>query len=163
MSTPLPPRSRPFRVYVDTSVIGGCLDPEFATDSLRVVEAARSGTLALLTSDLLFSELEGAPAGVRAILPSLPAAATEKVPISQEVIALRDAYIGAGIGSPRSRDDATHVAAAAVADTDAIVSWNFRDIVRLDKIKAYNGINVAHGYRQLVIVSPQGVVYVEQR
>lgn len=163
MSTPLPQRGRPFRIYVDTSVIGGCLDLEFASDSLRVVEAARAGTIILLTSDLLYSELDGAPADVRAILPSLPATATENVPISQEVIALRTAYIDAGIVRPRSRDDATHVAAATVANADAIVSWNFRDIVRLDKIKAYNDINVAHGYGQLVIVTPQGVANVGQR
>ncbi len=51
-------------------------------------------------------------------------------------------------------DDATHVAAATVARADAIVSWNFRHIVRLRKIKAYNQVNLAQGYGILTILSP---------
>jgi hypothetical protein len=31
------------RVYVDTSVIGGCFDKEFAAESRAVVQAAREG------------------------------------------------------------------------------------------------------------------------
>jgi hypothetical protein len=42
-------------------------------------------------------------------------------------------------------NDAAHVAAATIARADAIVSWNFRHIVRLDKMKAYNQINLLHG------------------
>ena len=42
-------------------------------------------------------------------------------------------------------DDATHVAAATVAKADAVVSWNFKHIVRLDKIKAYNEVEARDG------------------
>ena len=58
-------------------------------------------------------------------------------------------------------DDATHVAAATIARADAIVSWNFRHIVRLDRIKAYNQVNLANGYGILTIVSPRDVGYDE--
>ena len=40
------------RVYVDTSVIGGCFDEEFAKESRAVVQAAREGRFVLLLSDL---------------------------------------------------------------------------------------------------------------
>jgi len=40
---------------------------------------------------------------------------------------------------------------------DAIVSWNFRHIVRLDKMKAYNAANLAEGYGIMTIVSPREV------
>jgi len=33
------------------------------------------------------------------------------------------------------------VVAATVAQADAIMSWNFQHIVRLDKMKAYNQVN----------------------
>ena len=46
-------RVRIIRVYVDTSVIGGCFDKEFAKDSQAVMRAARDGGLLLLLSDLL--------------------------------------------------------------------------------------------------------------
>lgn len=50
------------------------------------------------------------------------------------------------------------MAAATVARADAIVSWNFKHIVRLDKMKAYNQINLLNGYGILTIVSPKEVI-----
>ena len=32
---------KPFAIYVDTSVIGGCFDPEFDAESLRLMQAVR--------------------------------------------------------------------------------------------------------------------------
>ena len=46
-----------FRIYVDTSVIGGCADSEIAEDSLRIMELARIGRLVLLVSDVVVREL----------------------------------------------------------------------------------------------------------
>ncbi len=59
------------RIYVDTSVIGGCRDPEFAEESLALLETARFGRVVLLLSDLLFQELEDAPAAVVQIVAAL--------------------------------------------------------------------------------------------
>ena len=41
------------RVYVDTSVIGGCLDKEFANESRMLFDRARSGEVELVISDIL--------------------------------------------------------------------------------------------------------------
>ncbi len=149
---------RPLRIYSDTSVIGGCLDREFAEDSLRLINAVANGRLVLLLSEIVMRELEDAPPRVQALLTSLPGGAVERVEITEEVLELRDAYIKAKILTPRSADDAAHVAAATIARADAIVSWNFRHIVRLDKIKAYNQINLLHGYGILTIISPKEVL-----
>jgi hypothetical protein len=148
---------KPLRVYIDTSVIGGCLDEEFAEDSLRVLEAARLGRLVLLVSAGVLRELASAPPEVNKVFASLPPDVLEDVPLSVEIFALRDAYIAAGVVSPRSLDDAAHVAAATVARADAILSWNFRHIVRLDRIKAYNQVNLRDGYGILTIISPREV------
>lgn len=64
----------------------------------------------------------------------------------------------AKVVGPKSRNDATHVAYATVARADAIVSWNFKDIVRLDRMKGYNRVNFEKGYGILEIVSPKEVV-----
>lgn len=142
------------RIYSDTSVIGGCLDEEFAEPSMRFIEQVRGGRIVLLISELLVEELTGAPAAVRAILESLPISQIENVVLDEEVTALRDAYLRAGILSPQWQDDATHVAAASVAGADAIVSWNFRHIVRLDLMQRYNEVNQSSGYRHLTIITP---------
>ena len=83
------------------------------------------------------------------------------MPITEEVLALRDAYLAAGVVGPQRLDDAGHVAAATVARADAIVSWNFRHIVRLDKIRAYNQVNLLHGYGILTILTPKEVRFDE--
>ena len=44
---------RTLRVYADTSVIGGCLDEEFAEWSLAVLDMARRGEILMLVSDVL--------------------------------------------------------------------------------------------------------------
>ena len=59
------------RVYVDTSVIGGCLDDEFAVESKRLFEAAAQGRVKLLVSAIVARELSPAPAKVTAILKRL--------------------------------------------------------------------------------------------
>ena len=151
----------PLRVYLDTSVIGGCLDEEFAEDSRRVFELARSGYLRLLVSDVVVRELEQAPPAIQTLLEGLPDSSVEAVAITEEVNQLRDAYITAGVIAERWVDDATHVAAATITRADAIVSWNFKHIVRLDKIKAYNRINKSLGFEELTIVSPKEIGYDE--
>ena len=155
-------RTKRLRVYADTSAIGGCYDPEFAMDSLRLIESARRGRLVLLLSDIVIRELEEAPKRVRDILPSLPPAAVERVELTEEILDLRNAYLEEKILGPRWTDDAAHVAAATVARADAIVSWNFAHIVRLDKMKAYNQVNLLKGYGILTIVSPREVLPDEQ-
>lgn len=151
------------RIYADTSVIGGCFDPEFAVESLRLVDAVRRGRLVLLLSDVVLAELADAPARVQAVLQSLPATAVEKVEITEEVLQLRDAYLAAKVVGPRWADDAAHVAAATVTRADAIVSWNFQHIVRLDKMKAYNQVNLKQGYGMLTIVTPKEVATDEKQ
>ncbi|MFN0206520.1 MAG: type II toxin-antitoxin system VapC family toxin [Planctomycetota bacterium] len=149
---------KPYRVYVDTSVFGGCFDEEFSVESLHFFDDARNGRLLLLISDVVINELAKAPETVRAIVTNLPPEVFEILPITGEVESLRDAYIAAGVVSSRSLDDATHVAAATVGRADAIVSWNFRHIVHLDKIKGYQMVNLTNGYGILTILSPAAVI-----
>jgi hypothetical protein len=46
---------------------------------------------------------------------------------------------------------------ATVAAVDALVSWNFKHIVRLEKIRLFNAVNVESGYQPLNILSPREV------
>ena len=147
------------RIYVDTSVIGGCADSEFAADSLRLFELARGGRLVLLVSDVVVRELTNAPQAVRQLFEELPESMVEMAPLSETVLQLRDAYLAAGVVGRKWMDDATHVAAATIAQADAIVSWNFKHIVRLDKIRAYNEVNRTMGFGTLTILSPKEVAY----
>jgi len=153
--------NRKWRLYSDTPVFGGCFDTAegWAEDSRRVVEAAREGIVKICFSDTVALELEGAPRRVRDLRNSLPVECYEQVPVTPEIRGLSAAYIAAGIVRKSSLDDALHVAAATVSRVDAIVSWNFKHIVRLDHIKGYNQVNLSLGYGILTIVSPKEVQF----
>ena len=151
----------PLRVYVDTSVFGGCFDDEFAEHSTRFFDFVRAGRITVLVSQVVVEELRDAPSQVQELFGTLAVSSIVTVELTPEIIKLRDAYVTAGIVPRDSVDDATHVAAATAARADAIVSWNFRHIVRVDKMRAYNELNLEAGFGLLSIVSPQEVRFDE--
>ena len=139
-------------------MFGGCFDAEFREHSRRFFDLARRGRVVILLNELVDQELERAPLHVRQLRRSLPESCVHALRVTDEVDAVRDAYLAAKIVGARSRDDATHVAAATVARAHAIVSWNFRHIVSLDRIRGYNRVNLSLGYEILAILTPQSVL-----
>jgi len=149
---------RRLRVYVDTSVIGGCFDEEFAKESRALVEAAREGRFVLLLSDLLAAELGAGPPELQDVLEGLAAESFESVAISEESVRLRDAYLMAGVVGPPHDKDAHHIALATVARADLVASWNFKHIVHWEKMRGFNAVNLREGYPPIEIHSPREVV-----
>ncbi len=147
------------RIYIDTSVVGGCLDKLFAIESRALMEMARRGEVTLLVSDLLVIELARAPEEVQAIYGGLPEAALEPVYQTEESERLRDLYLSDGVVGAGSKEDAHHVALATVASADVIVSWNFRHIVHFEKIRGFNAVNLREGYSPIEIRSPRELVF----
>jgi len=146
------------RIYLDTSVFGGCLDAEFAGESKQLLADIGLGRFIVVVSDTLLAELAGAPPAVRGLLAGLPSQQTETVGLTAEIEVLRDAYVAAGVVGPASREDAEHIAIATVAGVDMVVSWNFKHIVHYEKIAGYNAVNILHGYKPVLIYSPKEVV-----
>ena len=144
-------------IYVDTSVLGGCLDDEFAEWSNRLVEDFRRGRFIALLSAVTAAEVEQAPPAVRQIHDQLIAIGSPVLTISQESLELLDNYQKRRILGRRFRNDMLHIAVATVAEADILVSWNFRHIVRFDKIRLFNSVNIELGYRELSIYSPREV------
>lgn len=149
---------RKLRVYVDTSVIGGCFDDEFADDSKALLEMARRGEITLLVSELLIRETETAPPKVKELLQNLPVECFEELVSTPEAVELRNQYLERQIVGASCSDDAWHVAMATVAKADIIVSWNFKHIVHYDKMRKFNAINMELGYFSLQICCPKEVV-----
>jgi predicted nucleic acid-binding protein len=72
-------------------------------------------------------------------------------------------YIAAGVIGPAHLEDAQHIALATVTRVDALVSWNFKHIVNLDRVRGYNAVNFRLGYILLEIRTPQEVLRYETR
>jgi hypothetical protein len=147
------------RVYIDTSVIGGCLDKEFDTWSNLLIHEFLSRIKIAVVSDLTLQELEYAPKEIGKILSGLSSESLEYVFLSEKAIALAEAYIDQGVVTEKHLLDAQHIAIATVERVDVLVSWNFKQIVNLDRIKKFNAINLMKGYYLLEIRSPREVIY----
>jgi hypothetical protein len=146
------------RIYLDTSVLGGCFDVEFAVWSLGLMEDFRAGRFIPLLSDLLAAEIGRAPERVRELHQELLGIAQEKrIEVTAESLALLAAYEAHSVLGPKYRADMLHIALATVSDADVLVSWNFKHIVRFDKIRMFNAVNLEQGYKALSIHSPREV------
>ncbi len=150
-------RAKKLRVYADTSVIGGCEDEEFREPSRQLIDRFARGEMTLVLSDLTLRELEAAPAQVREILGVVPPQHTEVIDLSEEAERLSAMYIERGVLSSRMLADALHIAAATLAGVDVLVSWNFKHVVNLHRIQAYNEVNRDMGYEALDIRTPREI------
>lgn len=148
------PMKKP-RIHVDTSVLGGCFDPEFAPWSNGLMEDFRRARYRPVLSDAVAAEVELAPEPIRGVHDRLLGLGAEVAPVSPEALSLLSQYEARGILQSRYRNDMLHIALATVAEVDVLVSWNFRHIVRLDKIRLFNAVNMQEGYRPLAIYSPR--------
>jgi predicted nucleic acid-binding protein len=145
------------RVYIDTSVLGGCFDAEFSLWSNRLIQDFQTGRYAPVVSSVLASEIEPAPEKIRTKFEEILNLGPEFLEITREALNLAEVYSSHGALPPRFRNDLLHIALATVANVDVLVSWNFKHIVRLDKIRIYNAVNLELGYKTLQIHSPQEV------
>jgi predicted nucleic acid-binding protein len=143
---------------VDTSVVGGCLDEEFSTASTRIFDRCRRSDVVLVISDGTLAELAAAPPEVRKVLDDLPEEHVEFVYQDSESETLAEAYVRQEVVSRRMIADALHIAVATVAKVDVLISWNFRHIVNLDRIRGFNAVNLRMGYPLLEIRSPLEVL-----
>lgn len=145
------------RVYLDTSVVGGCFDPEFAVWSNALVADFEARRFLPVVSELVAAEVEVAPANVRNKFDELLELGAELLRIDREVLDLAGEYSQHEILPPKFRNDLLHIAIATVANVDVLVSWNFKHIVRLEKIRLYSAVNLEAGYKPLEIYSPREV------
>jgi hypothetical protein len=149
-------------IYVDASVVGGCEDEAFAPGSRALWRRFAEGRCQLALSDLTLSELKGAPSAVRRRIDEVPLENIVMVPESAESATLVEAYLAHGILGPGSRADATHVALATVGEADILVSWNFKHIVNLGRIRRFHAVNVELGYGTPEIRTPLEVLDYEE-
>lgn len=145
------------RVYLDTSVIGGCFDKEFEVASNKLIEEIKSGLKIGVVSEIFFKEIEGAPQKVKELLNEIKEK-LEIIELTEAVTILAKKYLEDEIVTPKYSADAAHIAYATVYNVDVVVSWNFKHIVNLNKIIQFNSVNSNNGYKNLLIYTPQEVI-----
>ncbi len=149
------------RFYFDTSVFGGVYDKEFTEVSVQLFEKVKLGQVVCVYSDLTEGELFDAPEHVKNFFRELPKENLEIVKISREAIELAKSYIDENVVGKTSFDDCVHIALATIHKVDILVSWNFKHIVNVYRIRGYNAVNLRSGYQTLEIRSPKDIISYE--
>ncbi|MCL1946345.1 MAG: type II toxin-antitoxin system VapC family toxin [Chitinivibrionia bacterium] len=139
-------------LYLDTSIFGGYYDEIFKQDTRLLFDKIKTGNYIVFVSDLVERELEKAPENVRNLLEDIK---YQSIKVSQECRDLADEYIKEKVVGETSRDDCNHIATATIFNVDYLVSWNFKHIVNVEKMKGYNSVNTKNGYKHLEIHSPK--------
>jgi predicted nucleic acid-binding protein len=143
------------RLYIDTSVFGGFFDEEFEEFTQPLFKRFQSGEFKLLFSTATQEELNLAPERVKLLVNNFKVENTEFIEITDEAVELATKYIEEKVVGQTSYADCLHIAIATIYRADYLVSWNFKHIVNVQRIRGYNAINIKNGYKELEIHSPR--------
>jgi len=150
------------KIYIDTSVIGGYFDIEFAEYTKPLFDRIISGEIHMIYSEVTEGELKEAPEHVKKLIRELPKNNVEFVELTNEAISLATEYIKENVVGKTSYPDCLHIAIATLQKVDVLVSWNFKHIVNLKRIRGYNSVNLKSGHGLLEIRSPKELIDYEE-
>ena len=148
-------------LYIDTSVIGGYFDVEFEKETKILFESVFNNEFHVIYSSITEDELIKAPENVRSLLNSIPSENKTRIELTEEAVQLGDTYITENVVGKTSREDCFHIALATIYKADILVSWNFKHIVNITRIRGYNAVNIKLGYTEIDIRSPKEIINYE--
>jgi glutaredoxin-related protein len=146
------------RFYFDTSVFGGIFDTEFEEETVLLFEKVALGQIKCVYSNLTESELSNAPEQVKNFFIGLKDEQKEVIKVTPEALKLGQTYIDENVVGQTSLDDCIHIAVATLSKVDVLVSWNFKHIVNVYRIRGFNSVNLRLGYTTIDIRSPKEIV-----
>ena len=149
------------RLYIDTSVFGGFYDEEFEEFTKPLFDRILKGEFLLFFSSVTQEELLNAPKKVIDLVKNLKVEHTEYIEATREAIDLANYYIAEKVVGQTSFADCLHIALATINRADFLISWNFKHIVNVQRIRGYNSINIKFGYKELEIRSPRDFMIYE--
>ena len=151
---------RPLKIYLDTSIFNFAISaqnvPLEKEATLRLFEEIRAGKFVPYISQVTLDEILRTPDEKRRneLIKTVEEVVPEELPITDEVVLLANRYIESKILPATERNDALHIAVAAIHNLDVIVSWNFEHMVKLKTRKAVPLTNILMGYKEIEICSP---------
>jgi predicted nucleic acid-binding protein len=147
------------KLYLDTSVPSFLFaedSPERREVTIQFWDILKLGLYDIVISEVLLAEISrSAMPSAQELEDRLSELVVEIVSVNEDIFALAQKYIDEGIIPQKYQDDALHIALATYNEADAVISWNFKHMVKLKTIRGVNGINKMLGYKELEILTPQ--------
>jgi predicted nucleic acid-binding protein len=154
------------RLYLDTSVIGALFDvemPERIRITRELLDSIVQGKHVGVISNIVLEEIDQSPKELKEKLVNEIRRVPFQVIAEDENSAdLLEIYEQEDFIRKGARLDLRHLSVATVYGVDAVVSWNFRDIVNIRTRRAVHSANLRVGYPLIEIVSPEEVVEYEK-
>lgn len=154
-------KTKKLNLYIDTSVIGGYYDVEFEEETKILFDSILNNEFHVFYSTVTEDELINAPEKVRELLNIIPIENKTRIELTEEAVMLGDTYIAENVVGKTSREDCFHIALATINNADILVSWNFKHIVNVMRIRGYNAVNLKLGYSSIDIRSPKEIINYE--
>ncbi|MBI1936091.1 PIN domain nuclease [Candidatus Woesearchaeota archaeon] len=148
------------KLYLESSVFNFVFadDTPEKREITKIFFESKSFEFELFVSDVVYDELSKTKEPKRSALLGL----LSKYPLTtlvadEETIGLAKEYIKEGLVPEKYLNDAVHIAIAVVNKLDAVASWNMEHIVKMKTIIGINQINSKKGYKQIMIITPEGI------
>lgn len=125
------------------------------------ISKIQEGDFKIIYSRLIDIELKNAPERVRMLANSLPDNIVEYIQTSDEALKLADEYLKEKVVGKTNLTDCIHIALATLYNADVLVSWNFKHIVNIYRIRGYNAVNYKNGHKILEIRTPREILEYE--
>ncbi|MFZ3102940.1 MAG: PIN domain nuclease [Desulfitobacteriaceae bacterium] len=146
------------KIYLDTSVISHLQAddvPEKMAITLKFWDDVKAGQFDVYISEVTEAEIADCPEPKKTVLGEhLKEVSVHTIELTEEITDLAQRYLILGVLPPKCVDDSIHVAAATFAGCNAIVSWNFKHILKLRAFIGVNGVNRMLGYGEIALIPP---------
>ena len=154
------------RLYLDTSVIGALFDTEIPKriETTRVLlDSIIHGRHTGVISNIVLEEIERSPEELRErLLAEIRKVRFQLISEDESSADLLEIFEKEGFIRKGARLHLRHLAVATISGVDAVVSWNFRDIVNIKIRRAVHSVNLRLGFYLIEIVSPEEVIEYEE-
>ncbi len=156
-------RDRNIKLYLDTSVINFAISEQGVAKekevTLQLFEQIKRGRFEAGISEVVLREISRAPEKkARALMEVLRGVPLVNLIVSEDAERLANKYVEETIIPQKYREDALHIAMAAVYEYDVVVSWNFEHMVKVKTRREVHGVNLMMGYKSIDIATPEEVI-----
>jgi hypothetical protein len=147
-------------IYVETTI------PSFYTEKRTeiAVAARRNWTREwwtkaepgrrLVTSAVVFEELERIPDAARRAESLALVGSLEQLDFTEEIAEIADVYVHHKLMPAEAMGDADHLALASFYSCDMLVTWNCRHLANANKAGHIRRVNALLGFRTPMLVTP---------
>jgi len=154
------------RLYLDTSVIGALFDvemPERVRITRELLDLIVQGKHAGVISNIVLEEIDQSPKELKKkLINEIGKVPFQIIAEDENSADLLEIYEQEDFIRKGARLDLRHLSVATAFGVDAVVSWNFRDIVNIRTRRAVHSVNLRLGYPLIEIVSPEEVIEYEE-